>query len=37
MASDIVFYHAPQSRSIIVQWMLEELGQPFDMHVLNLK
>lgn len=37
MASDIVFYHAPQSRSIIVQWMLEELGQPFDMRVLNLK
>jgi glutathione S-transferase len=37
MAQDIVFYHAPQSRSIIVQWMLEELGQPFDMHVLNLK
>lgn len=37
MANDIVFYHAPQSRSIIVQWMLEELGQPFDMHVLDLK
>ncbi len=34
---DIVFYHAPQSRSIIVQWMLEELGQPFRLHLLNLK
>ncbi len=37
MAHDIVFYHAPQSRGIIVQWMLEELGQPYDLHVLNLK
>jgi glutathione S-transferase len=34
---DIVFYHAPQSRSIIVQWMLEELGQPYRLHLLNLK
>ncbi len=39
MASDpdIVFYHAPQSRSIIVQWMLEELGEPYRLHLLNLK
>lgn len=34
---DIVFHHAPQSRSIIVQWMLEELGQPYRLHLLNLK
>ncbi|TWT11822.1 glutathione S-transferase family protein [Reyranella sp. CPCC 100927] len=35
--ADIVFYHAPQSRSIIAQWMLEELGQPYHLHLLNLK
>jgi len=34
---DIVFHHAPQSRSIIVQWMLEELGKPYRLHLLNLK
>jgi glutathione S-transferase len=34
---DIVFYHAPQSRSIIVQWMLEELGRPYRLQLLNLK
>ena len=34
---DMVFHHAPQSRSIIVQWMLEELGQPYRLHLLNLK
>jgi glutathione S-transferase len=34
--SDIVFYHAPQSRSVIAHWMLEELGQPYRFHLLNL-
>jgi glutathione S-transferase len=33
----LVFYYAPQSRSLTVHWMLEELGQPYDMRVLNLK
>jgi glutathione S-transferase len=33
---EIVFYHAPQSRSLIVHWMLEELGQPYRFHLLNL-
>jgi glutathione S-transferase len=33
----ITFYHAPQSRSIIVHWMLEELEIPYQMRVLNLK
>ena len=27
----ITFYHAPQSRSIIVHWMLEELEVPYQM------
>jgi glutathione S-transferase len=34
---EIVFYHAPQSRALIVHWMLEELGRPYRMHLLNLK
>lgn len=35
--TDIVFYHAPQSRAVIVHWMLEELGAPYEMRVLSLK
>lgn len=34
---DLVFYHAPPSRSSIVLWMLEELGAPYKMEVLSLK
>jgi glutathione S-transferase len=34
---EIVFYHAPQSRSVIVHWMLEEVGAPYRMHLLDLK
>src|SRR3546814_1771676 len=32
----IVFYHAPQSRALIVHWMLEELGAPYRFHLLDL-
>jgi glutathione S-transferase len=31
----IDFYYNPQSRAAIVHWMLEELGVPFNMHVLS--
>jgi glutathione S-transferase len=31
----IDFYYNPQSRAAIVHWMLEELGVPFNMHVLR--
>jgi glutathione S-transferase len=34
---EIVFYHAPQSRALIVHWMLEEVGAPYRMHLLDLK
>jgi len=32
----LTLYHAAPSRSSIVRWMLEELGEPYDLHVLNL-
>ena len=32
----LTLYHAAPSRSSIVRWMLEELGEPYDLHVVNL-
>ena len=32
----LTLYHAAPSRSSIVRWMLEELGEPYDLHVLRL-
>jgi glutathione S-transferase len=29
------FYYNPHSRAALVHWMLEELGVPFEMHVLR--
>src|SRR5580704_18108950 len=34
---NVTLYHAPQSRSGIVRWLLEEIGEPYDLHLLNLK
>ena len=33
---DITLYHASPSRSSIVLWMLEELGQPYDIKLIKL-
>src|SRR5277367_3217029 len=33
----ITLYHAAPSRSSIVHWMLEEIGQPFEFKLLDLK
>jgi glutathione S-transferase len=33
--SDLIFYTNPMSRGRIVRWMLEELGVPYDLVVLN--
>ena len=33
--ADIQFYHMAPSRSSIVHWMLEELGEPFEVKLLN--
>jgi glutathione S-transferase len=34
--ANITLYHACPSRSSIVRWMLEELGEPYDIHLLSL-
>ena len=33
----LTLYHATPSRSSIVHWMLEELGEPYDLHLVSLK
>jgi glutathione S-transferase len=32
----LTLYHASPSRSSIVRWMLEEIGEPYDIRLLNL-
>ena len=34
--ADLTLYHASPSRSSIVLWMLEELGEPYDLKLLKL-
>ena len=33
----LIFFHSPNSRSAGARILLEELGVPFDLHVLNMK
>ena len=35
--SKITLYHAAPSRSSIVHWMLEELGEPYDIKLISFK
>jgi glutathione S-transferase len=35
--TDLTLYHAAPSRSSVVLWMLEEIGQPYDIHLLSLQ
>ncbi len=35
--ADLTLFHASPSRSTTVHWMLEEIAEPFDLHVLDLK
>ena len=35
--ADLLLYHAAPSRSSVVRWMLEEVGEPYDVHLLSLK
>ncbi|MFL6796637.1 MAG: glutathione S-transferase family protein [Xanthobacteraceae bacterium] len=32
----LTLYHAVPSRSSIVRWMLEEIGEPYDIHLVSL-
>jgi glutathione S-transferase len=32
----LMLYHAAPSRSSITRWMLEEVGEPYDIHLLSL-
>jgi len=33
----LTLYHAIPSRSSVTRWMLEEIGEPYDVHLLNLQ
>jgi glutathione S-transferase len=35
--SALTLYHAARSRSSVALWMLEEVGQPFGIHLLSIK
>src|SRR6184192_4242421 len=32
----LTLYHAAPSRSSITRWMLEDIGEPYDIHLLSL-
>jgi len=34
---DLVLYHAIPSRGFIARWMLEELGEPYEIRLLNME
>ena len=34
---NLTLYHAAPSRSSIVHWMLEELGEPYDILLISFK
>ena len=34
--AELTLYHATPSRSSIARWMLEEVGEPYDIHLLDL-
>ena len=35
--SQLTLYHATPSRSSVVLWFLEELGEPYDVHLISFK
>ena len=37
MSDELVLYHNPMSRSRIVHWMLEELGAPYRLELIDLE
>ena len=34
---NLTLYHAAPSRSSVVLWMLEEVGEPYEVHLMSLK
>ncbi len=34
-SADLILYHFAPSRSMIARWMLEEVGQPYALHLLD--
>lgn len=34
--ADLLLYHAVPSRSMTIRWLLEELGEPYDIELLDL-
>ncbi len=37
MSDELVFYHNPMSRGRIVHWMLEEVGTPYEVRLLDFE
>jgi glutathione S-transferase len=37
MSNEIVFYHSPMSRARMVHWMLEEVGAPYRIELVDLQ
>jgi hypothetical protein len=37
MSERITFFHNPMSRGRIVHWMLEEVGAPYDVRLIDLE
>lgn len=35
--ADLTLYHICPSRASVVLWMLEEIGEPYDVHLLDMK
>jgi glutathione S-transferase len=36
MSDEIIFYHSPMSRARMIHWMLEEVGAPYRVELVNL-
>jgi len=34
---NLMLYHAAPSRSSVAHWMLEEVGEPYELHLMSLK
>ncbi len=33
----LTFYHSPKSRSFSILWLLEEIGQPYEMEIVDIR